>query len=83
VRSVSPNCLTGSVVVEYDSRLLPPVALFEAMRKGGIACTCPATATIAKDASTSLAERLAEVAAARLFESFIERLAVSLILAVI
>jgi hypothetical protein len=80
VRSVSPNCLTGSVIVEYDSHILPPVALSEAMRERGFSCACPAATDAAP---TFLTGHAAEVAAGRLFVWLVERLAISVIAAVI
>src|SRR5215469_968696 len=83
VGSVSPNRLTGSILVEYDPLVSAPAALFAAMGERGFPqMPLPATA-FAGAQSTSLTERLAEAAARSLFDWLVERLVAGAIAAVI
>ena len=81
VSSVSPNRLTGSILVEYDPLVSAPAALFAAMEERGFP-QMPLSATAGAQ-STSLTERLAEAAARSLFDWLVERLVAGAIAAVI
>lgn len=76
VRSVSTNAVTGSVIVGYDPDKLKPADLCAALQRRGL--TVPPRAENAAHLP-ALAERIA----ATLVESILEKLAVTLIAAVI
>ena len=83
VRSAMANRLTGSIVVEYDRYTLSPSALSEALRERGIACDA-STNRVGKQAiATSSLGHALGVAAERLLEWIVERLAITIIAAVI
>jgi hypothetical protein len=72
VISVRPNFLTGSVVIHYDSLVLLPPALFEAIQRLGFS---PAAANASIVSGGSFTERLADAAVGKLFEYVVESLA--------
>lgn len=74
VRAVTPNHVTGSIVINYDRRLLRPDALYAALRAKGVELTEDAEVT--RPASRD--GFLGKVA-----EAIIDRLAITLIAAVI
>ena len=79
VSSVCPHFLTGSVIIHYDSSLLPPMALCESIRQLGFI----SAATNDAVSAASLTERVADAAIGRLFERVVESLALAAIAAVI
>lgn len=80
VSSVCPHFLTGSVIIHYDSSLLPPMALCESILQLGF---ISAAATNYAVSAASLTERVADAAIGRLFERVVESLALAAIAAVI
>ena len=83
VNSVSPNHLTGSILVEYDPLVSAPAALVEAMQQRGFPPMPLEAAALAGAEQPSLTERLAGAAARSLFDWLVERLIVGAIAAVI
>jgi copper chaperone CopZ len=83
VSSVSPNRLTGSILVEYDPPVLTPAALVQAMQEcgfPGIALRASPPGDTDQGFST---ERLAGAVVRSLFDCLVERLVVGAIAAVI
>ena len=74
VRAVTPNHVTGSVVINYDPRLLQSDALHAALRANGVELTEDAEVTRPASRHGFLG---------KLAEAILERLAISLIAAVI
>ena len=75
VRSATPNCVIGSVTVEYDPALLPPAALYAALQQFGL--------TITGDPPVDRSPALAERWAGKLVQDFLGRLLAALIAAVV
>lgn len=71
VRSAMPNCVIGSVTIEYDPALLPPAALYTALQEFGLTITGDPPV----DRSPALAERLV----GKLVQDFLEWFLVALI----
>jgi hypothetical protein len=80
VTSACPNFLTGSVVINDDSLVLPPALLCQAMQQVGFS---PAPAPAGAVRGASLTERVADAAIAKLFEYVVESLALAAIAAAI
>ena len=83
VSSVSPNRLTGSILVEYYPLALTPTALVEAIQKCGFPRIALRGSSPVDTDQGFLTGRLAEAAARTLFDRLVERLVVGAIAAVI
>jgi len=83
VSSVSPNRLTGSILVEYDPTVSAPAAVVEAMQERGFPRIAPQASSPASTDRASLTERLSEAASRGLLDCLVERVVVGAIAAVI
>jgi hypothetical protein len=79
VRSVTPNRLTGSILVHYEPLILRPAALSAALQE----CRLPPADEAGVVAQFGLAERLAGFATQKLLQWLVEKLAVALVAAVV
>jgi hypothetical protein len=79
VRSVTPNRLTGSMIVDYDPLILWPGAVCAALQE----CRLPPADKDDGVSLVGLTERLSGFAAGKLLEWLLEKFAVALVAAVI
>jgi hypothetical protein len=79
VRSVTPNRLTGSIIVDYDPLILQPAALCAALQE----CRLPRADGDSDVGPVGLAEHPSGLAIEKLLEWLLEKLAVAVVAAVV